>query len=83
VVSSNTDAIHADGLSIQSNDQQINLLIRTLRLAIILCSQRIDNRFMVPDIQINEAHWQLKFNKDYLSSNPLLEHLLKEEQATK
>lgn len=82
VVSSNPDAIHSDGLSIQSNEQQINLLIRTLRLAIILCSQRIDNRFIVPDIQINEAHWLLKFNKDYLSSNPLLEHLLKEEQAS-
>lgn len=80
VVGSNPSATHTDGLQAQDNEQQLNLLIRTLRLAIILCTQRIDNRFAVPDIQVKESHWQLRFREQYLADNPLLSHLLNEER---
>lgn len=80
VVSSNPSATQAENQHPEDNEQQLNLLIRTLRLAIILCSQRIDQRFSVPDIEITDNLWQLKFSKSYLANNPLLNHLLNEEQ---
>lgn len=62
--------------------QQITLLIRILRLAILLNRQR--NQALVPDTTLTieqEDNWGLKgSNSDWLAQNQLLEYELKEEQ---
>lgn len=82
VVGSSPSAIQSESFQQDDNEQQLNLVIRTLRLAIILCSQRIDRRFAVPDIRINDNLWHLRFSDSYLENNPLLNHLLTEEQQS-
>lgn len=64
-----------------ARQKQISMLIRILRLATILCSQRIEQVFYTPTITINDKEWQLTFREGYLQDNPLLDHLLKEEMT--
>lgn len=79
IVSSNPSDQDFNTHRFGDRQNQVGTLIRTLRLATILCSQRIEQTFQTPDIAINDNHWQLTFSHGYLDANPLLAHLLKEE----
>ena len=62
--------------------QQITLLIRVLRLAILLNRQR--NQAQAPDVSLTikqQDNWELKgSNSDWLAHNQLLDCELREEQ---
>lgn len=72
---------HSDHSGFGDKQKQVSMLIRILRLATILCSQRIEQVFYTPTIKINDNVWQLSFRGGYLQDNPLLDHLLKEEMT--
>lgn len=80
IVSSNPSDQDFNTHRFGDRQNQVSTLIRTLRLATILCSQRIEQVFQTPDITVTDNQWQLRFSEGYLKANPLLEHLLKEEK---
>lgn len=79
IVSSNPSEQSINTSRFGRQQTNVSTLIRILRLATILCSQRIEQVFSCPTININDNRWELKFSEGYLDENPLLAHLLKEE----
>lgn len=81
IVSSNPGKSAPQSNQYADGQDKVTALIRILRLATILCAQRNDERFITPEVTVNEHVWRLGFRENYLSENPLLEHLLNEEKG--